>query len=113
MSDKVKESTAQNDLDPDLAELLDIEVPKAAPEPPREGEPDFHALFGEERVAQQAEKPPSEQVDTTKKRFPIITKLEEGPKPYFKDKDFYKKVLAGEGEQGTRLHDLLGKYMKA
>ena len=111
MDDKVKESTEQNELDPDLAELLDIEAPKPAPEPSRGG-PDFHTLFGEEKGLQ-AEKPPAEQVDTTKKSFPMIVKLEEDPKPYFQDKDFYKKVLAGEGESGTRLHDLLGKYMKA
>ena len=66
-----------------------------------EGGPDFHELFGEEKTAKNAEKPPAEQVDTTKKAFPIIVKLEEEPKPYFQDKDFYKKVLAGEGETGT------------
>jgi hypothetical protein len=114
MDEKAKESTAQSDLDPDLAELLDIEVPKPAPErAPGEGGPDFHTLFGEEKAPQAAERPPAEQVDTTKKSFPIIVKLEEDPKPFFQDKDFYKKVLAGEGETGTRLHDLLGKFMKA
>ena len=114
MDDKAKESTAQSELDPDLAELLDIEVPKPAPEPAHgEGGPDFRTLFGEERATQEAEKPPAEQVDTTRKSFPIIVKLEEEPKPFFQDKDYYKKVLAGEGEAGPRLHDLLGKFMKA
>lgn len=112
MDDKAKESTAQSELDPDLAQLLDIETPKPAPAH-GEGGPDFRTLFGDEPSSQQAEKPPAEQVDTTKKSFPIIVKLEEDPKPYFQDKDFYKKVLAGEGEAGTRVHDLLGKYMKA
>jgi hypothetical protein len=114
MDDKAKESTAQSELDPDLAELLDIETPKPAPEAaPGDGKPDFRTLFGEEKSPQAAEKPPTEQVDTTKKSFPIIVKLEEDPKPYFQDKDFYKKVLSGEGESGTRVHELLGKYMKA
>ncbi|MGO9410694.1 MAG: hypothetical protein ACLQCB_08060 [Spirochaetia bacterium] len=114
MDDKAKESTAQSELDPDLAELLDIEVPKPAPEPAHgESGPDFRTLFGEERATQEAEKPPAEQVDTTRKSFPIIVKLEEEPKPFFQDKDYYKKVLAGEGEAGPRLHDLLGKFMKA
>ncbi len=112
MDDKAKESTAQTELDPDLAQLLDIEVPKAAPAHGEAG-PDFRTLFGEEPSTKQVEKPPAEQVDTTKKSFPIIVKLEEDPKPYFQDKDYYKKVLAGEGETGTRVHDLLGKYMKA
>ncbi len=113
MDDKVKESTSQSELDPDLAELLDIETPKPAPETRAEGGPDFHTLFGEEKSTQQAEKTPAEQIDTTKKSFPTIVKLEEEPKPYFQDKDYYKKVLAGEGDNGTRVHDLLGKYMKA
>ncbi|HVO39127.1 MAG TPA: hypothetical protein VMV03_08880 [Spirochaetia bacterium] len=110
--DKAKEATDQNGLDPDLAELLSIETPKPAPGG-GEGGPDFRTLFGEEKSEHAAEKPPSEQLDTTRKAFPIITKLEEAPKPYFQDKDFYKKVLAGEGETGTRVHELLGKYMKA
>ncbi|HTP57384.1 MAG TPA: hypothetical protein VMM82_00610 [Spirochaetia bacterium] len=113
MADKEKDSTAQGELDPDLAQLLDIEAPKPAPEAAREGSPDFRTLFGEERAPQEAEKPPSEQLDTTKKSFPIIVKIEEDPKPYFQDKDFYKKVLGGEGDTGTRVHELLGKFMKA
>ena len=55
----------------------------------------------------------AEAVDTTKTKFPAITKIQDEPKPYFQDKDYYKKVLTGEGEEGTRLHELLGKYMKA
>ncbi|HUI71063.1 MAG TPA: hypothetical protein VL354_11130 [Spirochaetia bacterium] len=112
MADKTKESAAQGELDSDLAQLLDIETPKPQPpEPaPSEGGPDFRTLFGEERGAQEQ---PAEQADTTKRSFPAIVKLEEDPKPYFEDKEFYKKVLAGEGETGTRLHGLLGKFMKA
>jgi hypothetical protein len=109
---------AQNGLDPDIAELLDIEEaePVSSPEPngppasvDRSGEPDFHTLFSEEKPREK----PAEEVDTTKARFPTIIKIQEDPKPFFQDKDFYKKVLGGEGDEGTRLHDLLGKYMKA
>ena len=114
--DKGKEAPAQKGLDADLAALLKIEADEPAAEPsapPQRtrgdtGEPDFHTLFSEDRPRQQAEA-----VDTTKTRFPSITKLQEDPKPFFQDKDFYKKVLTGEGEEGTRLHELLGKYMKA
>ncbi len=112
--DKPKEVVEQNSLDPDLAALLNIETPKPAPVAGSgEGGPDFRTLFGDEKSEQEVQKPPEEQLDTTKKSFPIITKIEEEPKPFFQDKDFYKKVLAGEGETGTRLHELLGKYMKA
>jgi len=116
--DKGKEAPAQNLLDPDLAELLDIEVEEAEPVPEAEphhaggdasGEPDFHTLFSEEKPREKL----TEAVDTTKVRFPTIIKIQEDPKPFFQDKDYYKKVLTGEGDEGTRLHDLLGKYMKA
>jgi len=115
--DKGKEAPAENTLDPDIAELLDIEEAEPVSEPePRSpsdvgaaaGEPDFHTLFAEEKPR---EKP--EEVDTTKARFPTIIKIQDDPKPFFQDKDYYKKVLTGEGDEGTRLHDLLGKYMKA
>jgi hypothetical protein len=111
-----KEAPAQNGLDPDVASLLGIEQPEPvvepAPEPAedRSGEPDFGTLFADEKkaVAKVADN-----LDTTRQKFPTITKFQDEPRPYFQDKEYYKKVLAGEGEEGTRLHELLGKYMKA
>jgi hypothetical protein len=115
--DKRNEGNAQNGLDPDLAELLDIEeaepVAEASPEHAaggdRSGEPDFHTLFAEEKPKEKK----TDDVDPSKVRFPTIIEIQENPKPFFQDKDFYKKVLAGEGDEGSRVHDLLGKYMKA
>ena len=105
--DKRNDPDEQKGLDPDIASLLDIE--EAEPAPEIADGPDFHTLFTEEKPqAKQAE-----EVDLTKARFPTIIKIQEDHKPYFQDKDFYRKVLAGEGEEGTRVHDLLGKYMKA
>jgi hypothetical protein len=111
-----KEAPAQNGLDPDVASLLGIEQPEPAVEPAPEpaedhsGEPDFGTLFAEEKAAGGKS---AEAVDATRQRFPSITKFQDNPRPYFQDKEYYKKVLAGEGEEGTRLHELLGKYMKA
>jgi len=106
--DKAKEA-AQEGLDPDVAELLGIEE---APPPPASAadDPDFQTLFSDEKPV---EKGAAEQVDTTKTRFSTIVSIQEDPKPYFQDKEFYKKVLGNEGDQATRVHDLLGKYMKA
>jgi hypothetical protein len=114
--DNRKDAPSQESLDPELAQLLDIEEvePVAEVEPVpgnHSGEPDFHTLFADEKAAAKPGKP--DEIDTTRTRFPTIVKIQEEPKPYFQDKDFYKKVLAGEGEEGTRLHELLGKYMKA
>jgi hypothetical protein len=121
--DKKNGASPQPELDPDIAELLDIETeappsappspaPRGAPAPAAGSEegPDFRTLFAEEKSeAKKGEVP----LDHSKRKFEPITRIEEESKPYFRDKDFYKKALAGEEEVGPRVHDLLGKYMKA
>ncbi len=105
--DKKSGPQAQNQIDPDIASLFQIpngEQEQAAPGP------DFRTLFDEDKPGVVA-KPL--QVDTSRTKFPKIAKLQDEPRPLFEDKDFYKKVLGGEGEEGPRVHDLLGKYMKA
>ncbi len=113
--DTRNEGNGQNGLDPDLAELLEIEEAEPVPVPApaagvdHSGEPDFHTLFAEEKAAEKK----SDDVDPARVRFPTIIQIQEDPKPYFQDKDFYKKVLTGEGDEGNRVHELLAKYMKA
>jgi hypothetical protein len=105
-------AASKDELDPDLAELLSIETPAEVPvRPPGKGEPDFNTLFKDDRPPIPAK--PGEPVDTTKKRFAPIAKSSQDPKPYFADKNWYKVVLSGEGDPGPRVHDLLGKFMKA
>jgi hypothetical protein len=101
-------AASKNELDPDLAELLSIETTAE----PVKGEPAFNTLFKDERRAPVPAKP-GEPVDTTRKRFDPITKTQQEPKPYFAEKNWYKIALSGEGECGARVHDLLGKFMKA
>ena len=111
-----KEAPAQNGLDPDVASLLGIEQPEpvveTAPEPAGDmsGEPDFGTLFADEKKSSAKI---VDNLETTRQKFPSVSKYQDEPRPYFQDKEYYKKVLSGEGEEGTRLHDLLGKYMKA
>jgi hypothetical protein len=99
---KNSDSNARNGLDPDLAELLSFEGSGGE-------EPDFQTLFQEEKQPEA----PTDLGDAGKKRFDPITKFEEAPKPCLQQKDFYKIVLAGEGDAGPRLHEVLGKFMKA
>jgi hypothetical protein len=111
-----KDESAQNGLDPELAQLLDIEdaEPAAEAEPTTgDGEPDFHTLFAEEKARETTAPRKPDEIDTSRARFATIVQIQEEPKPYFQDKDYYKKLLAGEGDEGPRLHELLGKYMKA
>jgi hypothetical protein len=53
-------------------------------------------------------------VDLTRKGFEPVERIEaESPVQHFSDPNFYKTVLGGEGEESQKLHELLGKYLKA
>jgi len=92
-------------MDPEIAALMGIT-------PSDDPSPDFSSLFNDSSSKSAApEKGGADQVDITKKAFDAIEKLQEDPKPWFKDKDFYKKVLVGEGEESKRVHSLLSKFL--
>ena len=80
---KTNSGSPSNGLDPDIAQLLSIEIPEESVE---EG-PDFHTLFAEDREGQQ--KPPDVVVDPSKRKFEQVKRLQEEPKPWFQDKDYY------------------------
>jgi hypothetical protein len=88
-------------LDPEIADLMGIKSAKA------ESKPEFTDLFQEDL---DVEKQQAEQVDTSRKTFEFQTKLEEAPKQFFQDKNYYKKLLAGFGEAGKRVHELLTQF---
>ena len=114
MSDN-KEKPQPDGLDPDIAELLQMEMPQAdersgadTGDQAAEGGPEFTEIFVDEKEAPQQ----TIVVDGTKKSFDVIARLQEEPKPFFQDPEYYKSVLAGEGDPGQRVHEILAKYMK-
>ena len=92
-----------NDMDPDIADLIGIDD-KAS------GSPDFFELFEDEKAEEESFVSAE---DTIKSQFTEITSFEDSPKPYFNDKDYYKKALSGEGNVSQRLHTLLSDFLKA
>ncbi len=92
------------EMDPEIADLMGIEQ-----ETKSESRPDFNDLFDEEKPEQQA----PEELDLKKESFPEISRFEDKPKPYFQNKDYYKQLLSGEGEESKKVHDLLSKFLKA
>jgi hypothetical protein len=94
------------DIDPEIADLVGLDPSQ------KQGVPEFAQLFDDESDERQDEAD-SDEVDFTKDRFPIITKYEDTPKPFFEDKSFYKRVLSGEGEASSRFHDMLSKFLTA
>ncbi len=92
------------ELDPEIAQLMGI------PAQTQKAKPEFSDLFAEEV---QVDRKGLEEVDVSKKAFDIQTKLEGKPKPYFKDKHYYKNILAEQGEIGRRVHQLLTQFATA
>jgi hypothetical protein len=76
--------------------------------------PDFGALFGEVDVSAEPHSKKEFDVDLTRKGFSPVEKIEtDKPAVWFSDPSYYKTALGGEGEEATKLHELLGKYLKA
>ena len=48
-----------------------------------------------------------------RKTFKKITTIIDKSKPLFKDRDFYKRALQGEGEATKRVHEFLTKFLNA
>jgi hypothetical protein len=91
-------------LDPEIADLMGIQATTQAEKP------EFGDLFEEEV---HVEKKGPEEVDLSKKSFDVQTTFEEKPKPYFRDKNYYKNLLADQGETGRRVHQLLTQFATA
>jgi hypothetical protein len=89
------------DLDPEIAELMDISSDEDNPLP------GFSDLFGEAAPIEQ--EAPAD-IDLTRKTFAPITRFEDKPKPYFTDKDYYKKAIGGEPE-AQRFHEQLSLFL--
>ena len=116
-----------DDIDPEIAALIGGSVeeyhsagppaggaPGGAKPVPGIAPPDFTSLFGDMGVTAEPREKKEYDVDLTRKGFSPLGKMEaEKPSTWFSDPNFYKTVLGGEGEDATRLHELLGKYLKA
>jgi hypothetical protein len=92
-------------LDPEIAKLMGL-----APDAEAEGTPQFGELFQEEAAAPEAPVKP-DSIDITRKTFAVPKELTTTPQPYFADKEYYRKVLSGEGEMAKRIHDLLSAFI--
>ena len=104
MSDTADKGNPQEaaGVDPEIAELMGIEEGNQADGPA------FNDLFGEQKP--EAEASP-EQVDLSKKQFPVITKREGDPQPLFTNKNYYK--IAMNGEAAKRFHGIVSQFLAA
>ena len=89
------------EIDPEIADLMGIDSTAAS------SSPEYSDLFSNGKIPQ-VEK---EKVNLTKTRFESVTKYSEKEKPFFKDKDYYKNLLAGTGPSSGHLHTILTSFL--
>lgn len=96
-------------LDPEIARLMGLGTDADS-----DGTPQFAELFQDDSP-QEAPPPVSSlaALDLTRKGFEPVQELSGAPQPYFRDKDYYRKVLSGEGEIAKRVHELLTAFVNA
>jgi len=76
--------------------------------------PDFGTLFGDMSVDGDEQERSESDVDLSRKCFAPVERIEaERPAAWFSDPNYYKAAMNGEGEEAQRVHELLGKYVKA
>ncbi len=92
------------ELDPEIAHLMGIEGSV-----PADAQPAFNDLFDEEAAAAKGD---LEQIDLSRKGFSPLKRLQGPPHRHFADREYYQKVLSGEGEPAKKVHDLLSSYLK-
>lgn len=112
-----------DEIDPEIAALLG-EASQATV--PGKTTPKFEELFSQEKVG--SPKPndaagsplkgpqdsgPAKTIDFTQKTLPKVERFQQDPpNTFFADKDYYKKIMDGEGELGLRVHSLLSDFFK-
>lgn len=99
------------EIDPDVAELLGTGSSGG------DGAvPDFQDLFGSSggvELEAADEGDPESSIGSQGDGFVRAEHLQGEPQPYFKNKNFYKEILTGEGEVSNRVHQLLGGFLNA
>ncbi len=94
------------DIDPEIADLLGDDTSPASI-------PDFSDLFDDQPSSRQQDPKDIPAEDFSRENFPSIAKWEQDPDPVFFEKDYYSKVLIGEGDISKRIHTILQKFLKA
>ncbi len=90
-------------IDPEIAELLGADDSETG-----DGTPEFDQLFGGKKKTEDVQE---EGVELGKEAFPEITVTEEAAKPFFNDKNYYKKAMSGEGDVAKRFHATMTQFL--
>jgi hypothetical protein len=102
-------------LDPEIANLLGINE-AAAPSPAASSAsppPSFGKLFKEDKANAENARLAEEAQRVQKQQFTKVAKILGKPNPVLADKDFYNRVMAGEGQEAAKFHEVFSHFLKA
>ena len=101
------EDIFSGEIDPEIASLLGLEHDS------QDSPPDYENLFDIESPDSDATQEISgEEEDITREEFILPEKYAKEPNPIFSNQNFYKSVLAGEGDVSNNLHTALSQFLK-
>ncbi len=95
------------EIDPEIASLLGLDQDS------EDSPPDYENLFDiESPQARSAADDDGEDPDLTREEFSLPEQYTREPNPIFSNPNFYKSILAGEGEASNNLHAVLSQFLK-
>ncbi|OHD15723.1 MAG: hypothetical protein A2087_13025 [Spirochaetes bacterium GWD1_61_31] len=112
-----------DEIDPEIAALLG-DVQEYSPKPTRPGaaasggkkagEPSFESLFGGMSVDGEVKNRGEFEIDLTKTKFERVNAFEQDPpNKFYEDPQYYQKALSAEGDEASRFHETLKKFLHA
>ncbi len=101
------EDIFSGEIDPEIASLLGLEQDS------QDSPPDYENLFEiESPDSDDSQDLTGEDEDITREEFTLPEDYSREPNPIFSNQNFYKSVLAGEGEVSNNLHAALSQFLK-
>ena len=104
------EDIFSGDIDPEIASLLGLGTSGPADQ---NAPPDYENLFDDTPQKEIKAPETSAEDDITRESFLVPDELSRDPNPIFSNANFYKSVLAGEGDVSHTIHSILSQFLKA
>ena len=95
------------EIDPEIASLLGLGEEEAG------DAPDYENLFDENPPSSGPDAESDSSEDITRESFTLPETYQQDPNPIFSNANYYKSILAGEGDVSQNIHNILSQFLKA
>jgi len=94
------------EIDPEIASLLGIGTADA------DGPPDYESLFDEHSQDKPKKTEPDISEEVLRESFVMPDSYFQDPNPIFSNANYYKSVLAAEGEVSQSIHNIMSQFLR-